>query len=345
MTILSGCGSSGMSDTAEYLHEIRADKYVTLGEYKGIEINIASSVVTETDIEGYIAYLMMTNPMLIESNGPSAVGDEVNIDFLGKVDGVAFEGGSAEGYTYTLGSYQFIGDLDEGMVGMNVGDVRDIPVTFPDPYQNNPDLSGALSIFTVTMNSIMTPEENAGLTDEYVAWLMSGEMNTVADFRASIEEELRLEAQAAYDTELSNLIADTVMGNAEIKSVPSGYVRRISNSLTSTLSYYASMYGMDLKSYLVAFGMITSDQDPAVIITEQAEASAKHYLTYQAIADIEGLNVSDEEAEAEIAKMAAEYGITVDEYKEGMDVEGYKEYLMLMKVSDFLLANAVVIHI
>jgi trigger factor len=341
-TLFVGC-SSGTSDTAEYLKDLKAESYVTLGEYKGLTLEIAPPYeVTAEDIELYLEFIMGSYPMNVATDGPSRAGDEVVIDFEGKLDGVAFESGSATDLAYTLGSYQFIPDLDAGMVGMSVGETKDIDVTFPDPYTNNPDLAGQLTVFTVTMKSISRSEYVSALSDEYVDFLTGGEMTNVAEFRALLTEELIMEAETNFEYSKSSGIAELVLAAAEFKPLPEGFVNRIATSYSGNLEYYAYYSGTDLASYMIGNGMMQQGEDTTKVIRSIAEDNARRLLAYQVIANIEGLNVSDEELESTIAGLAAENFMTAEAYKEGLDVEGYREFLMTEKVGKFLEENATI---
>lgn len=337
---LLGCGAD-VSDSAEYLKDIDPDKHVTLGEYKSIEINLAPPAVTDEDIDNAISAIMQNFPLMESVEGPAEVGDYINIDFVGFIDGEAFPGGSAEGFDYMLGSYQVIPDLDEGMTGMSVGDVRDVPVTFPEVYHNNPELAGQPAVFTVTMNSIERALDDFALTDDYIDWLTEGEYTNIADFRALMSETLWQEAESIYENMLIVQLTEIVLGNAEFKSIPAGIIDRLSNALTETLSYYAMMSGLDVLTYMSLSGIITDDATPETIIKEEAEKTAQHFIAFQAIANNEGLNVTNDEVDAEIALMAEAAGINVIEYRAQMDIEGVREYLMLENVNNFLVDNAV----
>ena len=151
-----------------YMKDLRAADYVILGNYKGVEITLDEPEVTDEYLEGYIDYVLqnsaVSTPVL---DRPVEMGDVVNIDYVGKIDDVAFDGGTAQGYDLTIGSGRFIEGFEDGCIGMEVGETRDVEATFPDPYTNNPDLAGKVAVFTVTVNSISV-EEIPELTDEYV---------------------------------------------------------------------------------------------------------------------------------------------------------------------------------
>jgi trigger factor len=314
-----------------------------LGEYTGLTVNVAAPEVTQEAIDEYLEYIVQQNPKYEAVDGPAEAGDAILIDFVGKKDGVAFDGGTAEGCSYTLGSYQFIADLDEGMVGMSAGEVRDVPVTFPEDY-GAAELAGQAAVFTVTVHSVERPAETTVLNDEYVVWLMGGEYNNVADFRTYIEESMWSDAQSAYDNEVLNAIADAVLANATFNAVPAGVVSRINTSLVSTFSYYASIYGLDLATYLMYMGMISSYEEAETVIAEQAELNTKRYVAYQAIADREGISVSDEDVETSLMWQAISSGVSIEEYQAQIDMEGYREYLMLDKVANFLAENNTIVN-
>jgi trigger factor len=338
--VLYGCGSSSSletSETAAYLKDIKADEYVTLGTYTGMTINVAPYEITQEDIDNYMELIVLENPKASAIDGPAEVGDSIVIDFVGKIDGVAFEDGTAESYPYTLGSYQFISDLDEGMVGMSVGEVRDVPVTFPENY--SPELAGQAAVFTVTVQSIERPDETTELNDEYIEWLTSGQYVSVVDFRAYLEEAMMSDAQAEYENNVINRIADAVIENATFKAVPTGIAKRINASLISTFAYYASVSGVDLATYLLELGIISNYDEAEAALAAQAELSTKRYVAYQAIADIEGLNITDEDVELALMWEALSSGMSVEDYQAQIDMEGYREYLMLEKVAAFLAEN------
>jgi len=337
--VLTGCGGS----KAEYLKDLNADKYVTLGQYIGIEVSIPEPEVSEEKIEETIASILESFPMGIPINGPSETGDMINIDFVGKIDQEPFDGGSAEGYDYTLGSYQVIADLEEGMHGMSVGDVWDIPVVFPETY-HSPTLAGQAAVFTVTMNSIERPKAMTAITDEYAEWFTSGVYTTVDELIDFMRFSMLSEEINAYNEEIANRVNEAVIENAKFKKLPEGMVKRINDELTNVLTYYASMYNVDLRTYLMMAEMLDDSTTVEEVIREQAEQTTKTYLVFQAIADLEGLNVTDEEVEDRMEALALNAGMSVEDYREAMNIDQFREFLMLERVSDFLVENAVVIN-
>lgn len=326
-----------------YLKDFNAEDYVTLGEYKGVSVNLTEPVITDEYLEGYIEYLLQNSPVSTPVTDRTIVetGDTANIDYVGKVDNVAFENGSAEGADLTIGSGQFIPGFEDGVIGMKVGETKDIDVTFPDPYTTNPEMSGKEAVFTVTVNSIST-QEIPELTDEYVTSLGMEDCSTVEEYRNLVKEALTMQEQQTFEQNKQNMVMTAVEGNSTFKDAPEGMITRMNDTLTSNITSYAQMYGVEVGEYVAnAYGG-TADtyQD---VLREQSALMAKRYIMLAAIAQKEGLTVSDEEAETQIAEEATSYGYaTVDEYKTNIDFEAYKEYMMTQKVMQFLAEQAVV---
>ena len=326
-----------------YMKDLNAEDYVTLGEYKGVEVTLDEPEITDEYLDGYIEYVQQNNAVSTPVTDRAVeMGDVVNIDYVGKIDGVAFDGGSAQGSDLTIGSGQFIDGFEDGCIGMKVGETKDVEATFPDPYKNNPDLAGKVAVFTVTVNSISV-EEIPELTDEYVQSLSLEGCTNVEEYRAYVYDVLLEQQQESYESDKADLAYEKVAAECEFKDAPEAMVTRMNNTLTSNLSSYASMYGVDLGTYVSAMYGGTAEEYETTLL-EQSKMMAQHYLMMQAIADREGLSVSDEELEEQLSQEAQDYGYeTVEEYKSLVDVEAFREYLMTQKVLTFLGENAVVV--
>ncbi len=333
-------GDGGLYSDAVYLKDINAGEIVTLGDYMNIEITLADVAVTEEDIDSTISNILLSYPMPVDVAGAAEEGHEVNIDFVGKKDGVEFEGGSGN-QTLVIGSGTFIEDLEMGLIGMTAGEVKDVPVTFPEEYSSE-ELAGQPAVFTVTMNSVQSYPESSELNDEYVAWLTMDEFDNVDDFREDIRTGLTQEAERVYEMERINLIAEAVIDSSNFNELPPAFLQRLTDSLTASVTQYATMYGMDIETYMTSAQALAEGQTAEEAIAELADDSARRYLVYQAIADAENISVSDSEVEESIAQMAEEAGMTAEEYAANMDSESYKEYLMVDKVAKFLDENAVI---
>lgn len=341
MGMVAACGKS--TSELKYLKDFEAGKYVDLGEYKGVSITLEKEEVTEEALESYINGLLQNSSVVKPVTDRTAVesGDTANIDYLGKLDGVAFEGGAADGFDLTIGSGQFIPGFEDGIIGMEVGETKDITVTFPDPYPNNSDLAGKDAIFTVTVNSIGV-QEIPELTDEYVASLELEECATAQEYRDVVKEILEEQASEAFEADKQFLTIEAVEQAATFKDAPEGMVNRMNDTLLKNVTSYAQMYGMDVAQYVTNMYGGTEDTYQDVLL-QQATLMAKRYIMLQAIAEKEGLVMTDEEVNAQLEQEATSYGYeTVDEYKSELDIEAYKEYLVTQKVIEFLTEQAVV---
>ena len=356
--LMTGCGNAD-TDTAEttqesmaesetgteagtedygpeaYLSGINVADYVTLGEYKGIEVSVDAPVVTDEYLDSYIDYVLQSNMVTTEiTDRPVEEGDIVNIDYEGKIDGVAFDGGTAQGYDLTIGSGTFIDGFEDGLIGAETGETVDVNVTFPENYQGE-EVAGKDAVFTVTVNSISV-ETLPELTDEFVQGLDVG-VNTVEEYRQYAYDLLMEEEQATHDSNAEIAVLEAVMAGSQIQDPPEDMTNRYYNRIIDNMTYYASLYGYDLETFLSMQG--TSED----AIRESAAQAGQEIIVMQAIADAEGLSVTDEELDAEIETNAGSLGYDdVEEYRASLDVEGYREYMMSEKVLDFLLENAVV---
>lgn len=317
MGVLTACGKEG-----EYLKDVNADKYVKLGEYKGIAVEVEVPEITDEYLDSYIDYIVSSSSV----DRSVQDGDYVNLDFEGKVDGVAFEGGTAQGYDLGIGSGSFIPGFESGMIGMEVGEVRDVAVTFPEDYSSE-ELAGADAVFTVTLNYIYG-NSAVDLTDEFVKNLQITGCETVADLRQYLYDGLT----SQNETTRQEAMIEQIMQSSEFKNVPEAMVTRMTDSMTTNLSEEAAAMGMDLTTYISSYYGLT-EATVEEEIRKQSETMIKRYLMLQAIADKEGWGVSEEYINEQLLQTSQNMGFDdVEAYTEAIDVEAYKEYLMTQNV-------------
>ena len=331
--MLAGCGQN--EDEKVYLDEVKAEDYVKLPEYKGLNVVQELPEVTDEYRDAYINYLLSLNP----PEGAKE-GDTVNIDYVGTLDGVAFEGGTAAGQNLTLGSGKFIEGFEEGLIGAKAGDVVELNLTFPENY--SPEMAGKSVVFTVTVNTVMAAEPQE-LTDEYVKGLDNG-CSTVEEYKQYAYDLLMEDAEESYENAIENSLVNMLMENCEFtKEPPQAMVEGYTSMLRESLAAEAANYGMTLDQFISA-GFGTDAETFAQEIQEQARQYARQYIMLQAIADREGLNVTDEDVDKEIEELTAQNGgdMSVEEIKEEIDDRRYKEYMMSQKVMEMLRENAVV---
>lgn len=325
-----------------YFEDIAVDDYVTLGEYKGLEVVQSKPVVTEEELDSFIQYTLNSHKHTEPITDRDVVenGDVANIDYEGKRDGVAFDGGTAAGYNLEIGSGTFIPGFEEGLVGVKVGETVDLNLTFPENYQSA-DLAGQEVVFTVTVNSIsgyVTHE----LNDEFVKELAIEGITNVEQFREYAREGLQAEADSNYEYNLRMQLITLAIQNATIQEPPAELVEKYKNVSSSQMEYQAAMYGMDLETFVMgSFGMDLAAYE------EQIEAgaieTAKQALLCYKIALEENLEVTEEELNTNIEENYAAMGYaSADSFKEMVDLKEYKDSMMLDKVFNFLVENAVV---
>ncbi len=336
-------GACGSKDTGEmiYLSDFQAEDYVTLGEYKGLTVDLEEPELSEEVLEGYFNLALTGRVDLTEVTGRSVrLGDTANIDYEGKMDGIAFEGGTAQGYDLTIGSGSFIDGFEDGVIGMKIGETKDIDLNFPDPYKNNPDLAGKPVVFTVTVNSIAVPQ----VTDEYVVGLALEDCITAEDYRRYAYDILKEQVQSEFESNKVNAALAAAEENAVFKKVPEGMLNRMKETMRENLTSYAAMNGVDIGTY-VAYVYGGSAENYEDTILEQAELTVQGCIMMAAIAHAEGIEITDQELEDGIAQQTAgyaSYGYDSEEaYRETIDEEAYREFLLMEKVSDFLAENVI----
>lgn len=336
--MLSACGK----DTA-YLSGIKASDYVTLGEYKGIEVTQPEPEVTDEYVDSYIEYLRTQRTVMTEVTDRTTVqeGDTVNIDYAGYRDGVAFEGGTAQGASLEIGSGRFIEGFEEGLVGTEVGDTVSLNLTFPANYTPNPDLAGAAVVFEVTVNGISiaeTPE----LTDELVKEFGIEECSTVEELRSYVHDAFYAEAVSLYEDAVASDITKAVMANSIFSAPPEKMVERYQNMLLESMTAQAASYGVNLDTFMMNYYNMDKESYMEVF-KEDATTMAQQYIVFQAIADTEGLSPSGDEVAAAMEEQVTDFGYdSVEAFKEEVGEEVFYEYLVSDKVMEFLKSNAVI---
>lgn len=328
-----------------YLEGIQVSDVVTLGDYKGVTVAVAPASVTDEEVDSYIESEREANPDRIEITDRAAEdGDLVNVDYEGKKDGVAFDGGSAQGAELTVAGSGYIEGFTEAIAGMKVGETRDVDLTFPEDYTNE-ELAGQAVVFTFTLNSIYK-EETPELDDAFVQAREIEGVSTVEEYKEYVYQTLMDSAQSQYEYEVQARVLSTVTENAEFKEVPAAMKERYYDTLLNNLTMQAAMYGMDLETMMLyGYGMTAEQYEEEM--QASAEEATKQIIAMQAIAEQEGLTVTEEEVDARIQENATAYGYEdPEEYRTALEendgLKSFREFLMSEKVTEFLVENAVV---
>ena len=310
-----------------------AADYVTLGNYKGLTLSNTKESYDEDEIEiqtkqFYFAYITEEDGI---KDRPVQNLDMTNIDYEGKKDGVAFDGGTAQGATLLIGSGQFISGFEEGLIGVMPGETVDLNLKFPDNY-GSADLAGQEVVFTVTVNFI--PE----MKDDKVPEIGIDGVSTVDELRAYVKENMEKQAESEYLSAAQDEVWDQIMETTVYGDFPEDMLAQNRVNYAKMLDQMAASYGMeDGKSYVEAYG-----QDYEEVLDQYAEVYTRQLLTIQAIADAEGLNISDEELDSRISEYANNAGTTVDAMlSNGLSKADYRQSFLYEDVMNFLVENAV----
>ena len=308
---------------------------VQIGAYTGIKIPRYDYTVTDADVDKEIEAVREHIAADVEvTDRPAALKDTVNIDFVGTVDGKEFDGGKAEGYDLTLGSGQFIPGFEEGVVGMNLGETRDVPVTFPEDYQSE-ELKGKAAVFTVTLHKITGKDIPA--FDEEFAKKMGAD--SVEGYKATVRERLERNAKNQSRNETENSIIEEIAKTATVE-IPDAMIEREEDISMQRLEYSLMQQGVKLDEYLAYVG--STHDEYKKNFEEDAKRNVLHQLIVEKIIALEKIEATEEEVDAKIAEQAASVGKEPEEYKKSMDPR-QRQYIesdiKVTKLFDFLMAN------
>lgn len=308
--------------------------YVTIGEYKGLTLDRVSQTVTDEDIEAEINYELEDNGTEVQ-DGTVQDGDTVTINFTGTIDGKEFDGGSAEDYELVVGDGGMIDGFEEGIVGMQKGETKELDLTFPEDYYEE-SVAGKAVVFEVTLQKFTRPAE---LTDEWVA--ANTDYTTVDEYRAGVKEQLEETAVQTADYDLSNNAWSEVLASSEVKEYPKEDVDQAKENYKKLNEEYVKESGMEMADFLEAQGM--SEEDYEEDCQQYAESKVEQNLIVQGIMDAEGLTLDDAEVKDLEDEMLQEYGFTsIDEMVEVYGQQEVNESLALLRVERFIIDNATI---
>ena len=315
--------------------EVPVKPDVEIETYKGIKIPEFVYTVSDADVDKDIedTRLRLAKDEDVTDRAAEMT-DTVNIDFTGKMDGKAFEGGTAEGYDLTLGSHQFIPGFEEGVVGMNIGETRDIEVTFPEDYQAE-ELKGKKAVFTVTLHKI-TGKVRPELDEEFAKKIGS---DSVDAYRAKVRERLERNAASRSLNETENSIITEIAKGAKAE-IPQAMIDKQNEFALQRLEYNLMYQGIRLDDYLKYLN--TTREAYMHTFDEESKRTVLHQLIVEKIIKLENIEATQEEIDAKVAEQAKSVGKEAEEYKKTMDPRQF-EYIesdiKVTKLFDFLKAN------
>ena len=311
---------------------------VVLGEYKGIKVAALDNEVTEDEIASEKNRLLK-DKIVVETKSEQviALGDIAVFDFLGSVDGVPFDGGTAENYELEIGSHQFIPGFEEQMVGMEANTEKDITVTFPENY-GAPNLAGKEAVFHITLHEVKaknTPE----LTDELVAELKIEGVNTVEEFNNHVVTSLSERKLSYNNRQIENTVIETVINNATV-DLPKSFVAVRVKSLKAQVEAQAKQYNIPFEMFL-QFSGVTVEQFEAQC-QEEALRQVKTELVLDKIAEVEGLLPNDEAIAEAIKNYAAASKMSVSDIEKRIGKGAFAAQIASNNAIKFILDSKVV---
>lgn len=311
---------------------------ILLGQYKGLKASIPVITYTEDDVNTQIASLLAGNPSRVDKEGPVEIGDTAVIDYEGFKDDVPFEGGKAERYPLGIGSGSFIPGFEEQIVGMQVGESRDIHLSFPEQY-HAADLAGKAVVFKVKLHQIYN-EKPAELNDEFAVSLEIPEVTTVDALKKHIKEYLEYQVQAKKDDAAREQIYDQLLSNCSCLLAPQAIEAAIDMQLKQMAAQLAQQ-GVPFEQYLQMMGK--TKESFREEIKPHATKQAKLEAILDEIIKVEKITVSDEEIDDQYALISQNYGQPVDIVKQVLPKAQLKLDLLHMKASQLILDAAEII--
>ena len=329
--LLTGCSGEISND------------YVTVSKYKGLEVEKADvQKVTDEMVEEQIQGVLETSAETKEVEGREAKnGDVVTIDYVGKMDGVAFENGSAEDQELELGSGTFIDGFEDGVVGHKIGETFDLNLKFPENYSPSPEKAGKEAVFTVTLKKIQEktiPE----LNDEFVA-TVSETAKTVDEYKKEIKKQLEENYKATAENTLKENVMKALLDNTEVTKYPKEDLKEMQELIHTQYEDMASYYGLEFEEFLTTY-MGMDEETFETQLVKAAKTQVKQQLAIELVAEKAKIDISEKTLEKRYESYAKDYGFeSVEQIKKEMKENGNDGQLEQMAITetvqDWLIEN------
>lgn len=331
----SSASKSAVSSTKDNVKtatlEFNPSDYIEkLGDYKGLEYAKVNTEVTDAEVDEKVKSFLSNHPEKITDRAIKK-GDTANIDYVGKKDGVAFEGGTANGTNLAIGSGSFIAGFEEGLIGKKPGETVDLNLTFPKDYHSE-ELKGKEVVFTVTINYIVG-DVSKELTDEIVK--ANTDFKTVAEYRADVKKKLEESKKEEAKDSIQRELIDAIVTNSAINSVPKEAEEKFDNQIKDYWNRLATANGIELKDFIVN-QLKTTEEEFDKEIRNQAIMSAKRLAVIRAIAEAEKITVSEDEYKEALNNYYENSGA-----KDSMELSAYEEQVGKGNIMDLLLNDKV----
>ena len=310
---------------------------VSLGQYKGIEVEKQEYNVTDEMVNAEIERERDNVARMIDVERPVENGNEVELDYSGTVDGVKFEGGTAEHQTLVIGSGMFIPGFEEQMIGMNVGEEKDLNVKFPDEYHSD-ELKGKDAVFHVKVHAVRV-KELPEADDEFAKDV--SEFNTIAELRDHKKEELEKKAMNEANAKKENDVIEKAVANATV-DIPDVMIDRQADRMLNDIRYRLSMQGISLEDYCKYTG--TKTEVMKAEMKNEAERRVKTQLVLDAIMKAEGIKAENDEVEKKIDEYCAQFDDKAEEFKAKLNEDDkayFEDQVLLDKTINMLVDSAI----
>ncbi len=308
---------------------------VTLGQYKGLEAVKGSAEVTDEEIDREIQQMRKQNGRLVAVEREAKSGDTVNIDYVGSIDGVPFEGGSAQGHNLVLGSGAFVPGFEDKLIGVKAGEERDLDILFDDDYVE--PLVGKAAVFHVKCNEVKE-EELPEVDDEFAK---DNDFDTVDEMKASIRSRLSESKKKAVDNAFEDALVEKAVENMTA-DIPSAMFEERLDAIYRDYAQYMAAQGLKLEDYLQMIGSdfptFRESNRPA------AEKQVKTEVLLKAVAAAEALEVTDEELEQEFANVAKQYGMEEADVRKAIDAESLRPEILRKKAAQCIIDSGVALE-
>ncbi|MEF2576031.1 MAG: trigger factor [Eisenbergiella sp.] len=316
--------------------EVALKPEVTLGTYKGVEVDKIEISVTDEEVEADLKQQQENNSRVVTVERPVADGDIAVIDYEGFVDGVAFDGGKGEDYSLTIGSHSFIDNFEEQLIGKNAGEECEVNVTFPEEYHAK-ELAGKPAVFKVTVKEVKE-KQLPELNDEFAGEV--SEFETLDAYKEDIRKKLTEKKEAEAKNEKEDAVITAVIENAQME-IPEAMVETQQRQIVDEFAQRLQMQGLSMEQYFQFTGL--SYQHMLEQVKPQAERKIKSRLVLEAVVAAENIVATEEDYEEEIKRMAEGYRMEADKIKELMGEQGKKqimEDLAVRKAAEFVVNEA-----
>lgn len=307
------------------------DKYITIGEYKGLILDNTVDAITDDDVQSQIDQELQDKAEPVSEGAKE--GDLVTVNYTGTIDGQTFDGGTANNYDFVIGDGQMFTEFEDGVTGMKKGDTKEIQIDFPSDYGDS-TLAGKTAVYKVTVQNV---RRTAELTDEWVA--KNTDYTTVDEYKEGVRSKLEADAKQSAQEVLKNTAWSTVLENSEVKEYPQEDIDGAVSEFKKSMELYAKQADMTLEEFISSQGISQDDFDEQC--QQYAEGKVKQNLIVQGIMDAEGLSLDDKESlqlQEELVKQmgAGNLAELVGTY--GQDY--VDESVGLLRVEDFIISNA-----